>query len=120
MSPEDFADAEMARHNRSLHDDHDASDVWCDCDEPGCPYGHDDCDCPHACERHARHMCVDCLEISNAPMVSLDCGERIHPACLQKMIDDGEFTRDDLADFADELAAHGITFPEAPSEAAAE
>lgn len=121
MSPEDFADAEMARHNRSLLSfDFDASDVWCDCDSRGCQHTHDDCDCPRECERHETHECPECCKTDALAIVRLDCGEHFHVGCLQSLVNDGEFTRDDLSEFADTLTAHGIVFPEAPVEAAAE
>ena len=124
MTPEDFDDAEIRRANRSLADfDWSPGDVKCNCDDPACEYDHRDCGCHRetpSCDRHGVHLCNKCLAADTGTVVLLSYGEHYHRACLQAYIDEGELTRDDLSEHLDTLAAHGITFPEAPSEAAAE
>ena len=81
----------------------------CDCDD--CIIA-DECECEHrslSCKHHNTHVCVKCGKREHgADIVQLH--EPMHPGCVQKWIDEGEFTREELADFVDVLAAAGVVF----------
>lgn len=112
---------------------HPFSCTCLDCDGDDADLTGDDFDCTcgvsrvgdltvrHSCKRHGWRDCTGCARCDQEEQIALDCGETYHPACVQRYLDQGEFTAEELAPWREELEAAGVVFPEAaPLASAAE